>query len=489
MKSAQAVGGYRLILGYMGVIFILIGITVLLPLIMLIPYPQEAAYGAYFVIPGAAFLLLGYLLSFLVRGCERQSLDKNQSAFIVTAAWLSAIAAASIPFLMTGQYTFTQSVFEATSGWSTTGLTMVEVSSCPRIFLFHRSLMLFFGGVGLVLIMLSVLTDAYGMRLYHAEGHSDKLLPNLVHSSQLIMLFYTSYIFLGTILYMLCGLGWFDALNHAIAAVATGGFSTRPENIGYYNSVSVEVVSMLLMLLGTTNFVAMLYLLRGKVRNFFRYCEVRFTLFLLALFIPLTAWLVFRQFGFSPAESLRISAFQVISAFTTTGFQTVPTFHNWFGVLFIPLILLMLSGGQSGSTSGGIKQYRVYIVLKSILWDIRDTFSNEHMVRTNYVKKPDANEIITVKHQANISTFCFLYLGIFLLGSAVIASFGYSFEEAMFEFSSAMGGVGLSCGITAPDADPAILWTLSFGMFIGRLEIYVVIMAFLHLLHLERRIH
>lgn len=488
MKSYESVGGYRLILGYMGVILILIGITVLLPLIMLIPFPEELQYGTYFIIPGTCMLLLGYLLTFLLRGYKRESLNKNQSAVIVTLAWCCAVFTSALPFVLTGDYTFTQAMFEATSGWSTTGLSVVNVATAPHIFLFHRSLMLFFGGVGLVLIMLSVLTDAYGMRLYHAEGHSDKLLPNLVQSSQMIMVLYTGYIALGSILYMVCGMNWFDAINHSIAAVATGGFSTHPENIGYYDSFSIELVSELLMLLGTTNFVAMLYLLRGRIRNFLRYCEVRFTWFLIVLFVPVVAFFLHSQQQFGILESLRISLFQVISAFTTTGFQTVPAFHSWFGVLFIPMILLMLTGGQSGSTSGGMKQYRVYIILKSMLWKIRDTFSSENMIRTDYVRKADSDEVITAKQQADVGTFCYVYLFVFLIGSTIISAFGYSFEDAMFEFSSAMGGVGLSAGITAPDANPIILWTLNFGMFVGRLEIYVVIIALLHLLGLERKI-
>ena len=129
--------------------------------------------------------------------------------------------------------------------------------------------MLFFGGVGLVLVMVSVLSDRHGMRLYSAEGHSDRLLPNLVKSARMIIAIYTGYILSGTFLYMVFGMDWFDALNHSIAALSTGGFSTRAESIGYYNSAAIEAVTIVLMLLGCTNFLAHLYLIRGKFGNFF----------------------------------------------------------------------------------------------------------------------------------------------------------------------------------------------------------------------------
>lgn len=323
MKSISQVTGIRLVLGYLGVILILISITILLPLLMLIAYPKKNIFAKYFILPGTGCLFLGYLLSFLVRNCEKSSLNFSQSASIVTSSWLLAIFASSLPFWITGEYPFTQAMFEATSGWSTTGLTIVDVTQTAHIFLFHRSLMLFFGGLGLVLIMVSVLKDASGMRLYQAEGHSDKLIPNLIQSSRLILLIYTGYIVIGMILYVIFGMNWFDAINHAIAAVATGGFSTKPNSIGSFNSFPIELISIILMLLGSTNFVASLYAFRGKFNNFFRYCEVRFTMFLFLFSTILIAFYLGKQQDYNWIESIRIAAFQTISTFSSTGFQTV----------------------------------------------------------------------------------------------------------------------------------------------------------------------
>lgn len=486
MKSTSQVTGIRLFFGYLGVILILIGITVLLPLLVLPAYPEEIRFAKYFILPGAGCLLLGYLLSFLVRECEKPSLNSGQSASIVTCSWLLAIFASALPFWITGDYNFTQAMFESTSGWSTTGLSVVDVTKTSHIFLFHRSLTLFFGGVGLVLIMVSVLKDASGMRLYHAEGHADKLLPNLIQSSRLILLIYTGYITVGSIFYMIFGMNWFDSINHAIAAVATGGFSTKPDSIGHYQSFPIELISIVLMLLGSINFVASLYAFQGKFRNFFRYCEVRFTFCLFFGSSLLIAFFLWKQQDYSWIDSLRIASFQTVAAFTTTGFQTVPSFAAWSSALALPMILLMIIGGEAGSTSGGVKQFRVWVLLKGIYWSLRDTFFSDKLVRVNFVKKPDTDEIIGSKQRAEIGSFLFLYILIMLTGSLLISAYGYSLKDSLFEMSSAMGGVGLSCGITAFDANPVILWILMLGMFVGRLEIYVVAVSLIHLLKMPK---
>ena len=473
----EIVTGKRLVAGYLGITLVPIGLATIFPLIMLIPFWEERALAPGFLIPGIAALVLGFILTGFIHKKKKGNLNKYQSAIVVTLAWLVAVLVSSVPFLIGGDYTFSQAMFESTSGWTTTGLSIVDVGKESHLILFHRSIMHFCGGVGLVLLMLCFMTDAYGMRLYYAEGHPNELLPNLFRSSRLIMRMYIFYIGLGAVLYIIFGMNWFDAINHSISAVATGGFSTKPTSIGYYDSFPIELISEGLMLAGATNFVATLYLAKGRVRNFFRYCEVQFTIGLIVVFVPLIAWMLHLFEGYSWPAGLRVSFFQAIAAFTTTGFQSVPEFAHWHGAIILPLILLMLAGGQSGSTAGGIKHYRVVILLKGMFWNIRDTFCSEHMVRANRIKKLDDDEFITEKQQNSIYTFIVLYLVIFVAGVMLLCGMGCELDDAAFEFSSAMGGVGLSRGITSPEAFPPILWVLDFGMFVGRLEIYVVLIA------------
>ncbi len=481
-KINETASQYQLIFGYLGGVTMLVGGIVLLPLLLLIAFPEEIVYAQYFIIPGVSAILLGYLLTFFIKGKEKGNLQQNQDAVIVVSAWIIAVFFSSLPFILTGQYSFTQGVFEAASGWTTTGFTVIDVTKTPHLFLMFRSITHFFGGIGLVLVMLSVLSDNLGMRLYNAEGHSDKLLPNVLKSSRMIVGIYAGYILTGTVLYIIFGMPWFDALNHSIAAVATGGFSTQPDSIGHYHSFPIEMVSILLMLWGNTSFLAHLYLLRGKVANFTRYCEVQFLLFLIVTFIPVLALVLWtNHIGSAFSESLRIALFQGVSAFTTTGFQTVSSIKIFPSAALLLLIILMLIGGGAGSTSGGIKQYWVYVMLKSIVWIIRDKLSNKRVVRADRIKRPNTDQYLTPRDKWDIGVFVFLYLVVFLIGAMILTGFGYSVGDALFEFASSLGGVGLSVGIMGAAASPGILWTGIMGMFIGRLEIYVVILAAIRL--------
>lgn len=482
IEREQEVGGYQLVLGYMGVILMLIGIIILLPLLILFIYPEEIDQAKYFILPGVSSILMGYLFTFLIKGKPKGSLRRHHDTVIVVISWLSAIFLTALPFILTGEYNFTQAIFETTSGWSTTGLSVVDVTTAPKIFLIHRTIILFFGGVGLVLIMVSVLSDSSGMNLYSAEGHSDRLLPNLVKSSRTIMAIYAGYILGGTILYVIFGMSLFDAFNHSVAALSTGGFSTRAESIGYYSSRPIEIVTIVLMLLGGTNFLAHLFLIKGKFKAFFGYCEVRFQLFISALAAAIMApLLLIGAISNSIGDSIFDALFQVVSALTTTGFQTIPSFTAWPSSAILIMIVLQLIGGGTGSTAGGIKQIRVYTMLKDIVWGIRNKYSNKRVVRANYIKRPDKNEFIGNSEKSEIGSYIFLYFVIFLAGTFVLTCFGNGIKESMFEFSSAISTVGLSMGITSYDAHPVILWTEIIGMFVGRLEIYVVLLALIRI--------
>ena len=162
-SGAPVLRGWRLIAGYMGIVMILSGAITLLPLLTLIFYPEELRQAEYFIVPGVTSMLTGYLVSMVLRGREPGRLERNQEMVVVLGTWITAIVITALPFVLTGDYTFTQAVFETTSGLSTTGLSVVDTATAPRIFLIHRTVLLFFGGIGLVLVMTSVLSDVYGI--------------------------------------------------------------------------------------------------------------------------------------------------------------------------------------------------------------------------------------------------------------------------------------------------------------------------------------
>jgi len=200
-------------------------------------------------------------------------------------------------------------------------------------------------------------------------------------------------------------------------------------------------------------------------------------LFLLALFVPLLTVLLTNSVYGSVPESIRTAFFQAVSALTTTGFQTVDSFASWTPAMMFLMILLMLIGGGAGSTAGGLKIYRVYVMLKEIWWKlVRDTYP-DRVVFTEQINRGGRKDTIPDRERKQINAFVFFYLLLFGAGTFIFCCYGYSLQDSMFEFASSLGTVGLSVGITAYGASPVIHWTAITGMFMGRLEIYVVLIA------------
>lgn len=477
---------YKIVIGYVGILTMIIGGITLLPLLVLIGFPDEASHAINFIIPSAMAIVLGFFLSLLLKGEKKHKLSLRQDTVIVVTVWLLAAFFSALPFIMSKQLNFTQAFFEGVSGWTTTGLSVVDVSITPKIYLMHRSIIQFFGGVGLVLVMLSALSGTYGMRLYTAEGHSDKLLPNLAKSARVIMSIYAGYVVAGTILYMFFGMSLFDALNHSICALSTGGFSTQVSSIGAYESFPIELITIILMLLGTTNFAAHLLLIKGKFRSFFKIGEIRFMFILLGFIIPIGAFVSLNDMYGSISKGLRISAFEFVSALSTTGFSTV-SYTDWPPFSIFLMIGLMIIGGGAGSTAGGVKLGRIYLLLKAFLWQLRKKFMPEHMVNEDYVYRPEGKIFIEEKHISEASNYAFIYMVIFFVGVSIMAANGYSLQDSLFEFASSLGTVGLSIGITLPTTPPIVLWTQVVGMLFGRLEIYVIFIAFIKIIKDARR--
>ena len=473
----RVTSGYPLIINYLGIFAFLIGFINLLPLVLLAFKPQEIEYAHYFLIPGLTSIVVGAFIIFLFRGREKGKLERHQDAVLVVFIWLLAILISAVPFMLTGTYNFTQSIFEVTSGYSTTGLTVVNVENTPDLFLLFRSLLQFFGGVGLVLVLTSAISDKFGMRLYSAEGHSDKLMPNLIKSGRMILSIYIGYIAIGSLFYVLFGMTAFEAINHSICAVATGGFSTRAGSIGSFNSVPIEIVTIVLMILGGTNFFVHLMLIKGKLKNVFKHVEIKLLGILLLIFIPIMTFNVLKFYDNNFLYALRVSSFQFVSAVTGTGYQTVPTFITLPSLFMLGVIIPMVLGAGMGSTAGGMKQYRVALAFKSMYWNVKDQLAHKKTIRTHFINKLGSKTIVDKDDIIQNHSFLMIYLIVLIIGTVVFASYGYTVRDSLFEFASALGTVGLSVGITGYTANPVILWTSTLGMFLGRLEFYVVFVA------------
>lgn len=491
-QPSKVVKGPRLILGYLGLLTALVGIVVMLPLIYILFTPAEWGLAWCFMLPGGAMITLGSALFFsLIYHRTHARLENHQDAFIVVSCWIIAILGTSFPFWISGQLNFHQALFEVTSGWTTTGLTVFDVTQ-PHVgaFLLARTNTMLFGGVGLILVMISIFSDRYGMRLYSAEGHSDRFLPNLLRSSRTIVAIYVGFITAGTIAYLCFGMSLFDAFNHSVTAFATGGFSTKPDSIGYFSpqngfslvqTCGIQVVSISLMLLGSISFISYIFLFRGKFKVFFHNCENRTEAAILAVAIPLLVIAVVASNTVARGDAAMFSVFHAVSALTTAGFQIGEFTSATFPAVLLILTVLMLFGGQTNSTSGGFKIFRVHLFFKSIWIKIRNTFSPLNCRHADRVDLYDTSFFLDTSLIHDNNLFLMVNFSVFALGAMIFAFAGVPIGQALFETASMIGTVGLSTGMVTASSPTYFYYVASAIMILGRLEIFVVVYSLIYM--------
>ena len=479
-QAAFLRGRYRAILAYAGLIHLLLGLFILSPLLALLAWPEEAAQAGAFLWPGLGLMALGGGLWLALRPREPVPLTLAEGAVIVLLAWIAAMVAGALPLMPTAGLSFSQAAFEAISGWTTTGLSVVDVAHASHLVLLYRSIMQLVGGAGLAIMMLAAFGGPLGAGLSSAEGRDRQLVPHVKRSVRLVWGIYLGYIAAGILGLRWCGMTWFDAVNHSICAVSTGGFSTRPDSFGYWDSGRVEAVSMVLMILGNLNFLTSYALLKGRWRAVMRNGEVRLMVFLLPLavagmFLAATA-AMFPHWG----KALRVAVFETVSALTTTGFNSIP-YDHWNPAAMLILTWLMLIGGGICSTAGGIKQLRVYVLYRAAWWEVRRLVMPASVVTRPELWQGEQREVIDDGLLRQVGVFVFLYLTLYLAGVLCLTLHGYPLADSMFEFASALGTVGLSIGVTSTGTPAAALWSMTLAMLIGRLEIVMVMVGLLKL--------
>ncbi len=470
---------YRAIFGYLGSVLLLVAAVVAAPAALLPLYPGEGDAALPMVLTGVFCAALGAWLRLRLSPARGEDLNVHEGAVLVVLSWIAAIAAGSLPLMACGLDPV-EALFESTSGWTTTGLSVVDVEAAPRLLLLYRSTLQLAGGAGFAVVMLSSGGGPAGAGLGTAEGRADLLVPQVRRSARLVIGIYSLYAAGGTAAFRAAGMGWFDAVNHSFAAVSTGGFSTRVDSLGAWDSPAVEAVAVALMLLGSLNFATAWVLLRGRFRDAARDGEVR----VMALLIPLSAVTlaagVAAGLYATMGKAIRVSLFESVTALTTTGFSTV-SYGPWNGLGWTVMILLMIVGGGTGSTAGGLKQIRVHALWRGLLWEVRRMALPPEAVTTPHQWSGGRRRVLNDGVLRSIGVYAFLYLGLLAAGTAALAALGCSSRDALFEFASSLGTVGLSSGVTAPGTGHGILLVETAGMFLGRLEVLVVVLFLLKL--------
>ena len=386
-------------------------------------------------------------------------------------AWLIAAFVGSIPLYFLSDLHFFDAYFEAMSAWTGTGLTMftgqLSVEGLPHILLFWRSLQQWAGGIGVVLVAMIVLIrpGVSAARLYIAEARAEKIKPTFVGTVKVIWKIYVLYTVIGIILFYLVGMPLFDAVNHCLTGLGTGGMSTKDSSLAFYNSVNIELVAIFLMILGAINFtIHYKAFFKGKIRSFFGDVQVQALFMISGLFIVILIADLSKVYY--PLEATRRALFQVFSAITCCGFST-DAIANWSEISKLLIILLMICGGGAGSTAGAIKLVRIVVVFKMLALQIKRALLPRGAITTIKIGETAFGD----KDVLEALLFSLVYLVFLLVGSFILMWIGNGSLNSFFEMASAQGNVGLSVGITDPSLNPVGKLVLTLGMWMGRLEI------------------
>lgn len=437
-------------------------------------------------------MLVGVLGMFYTRNHKKQ-VKRKEGYIIVTFGWLVMSASGMLPYLFSGTIPdLTNAFFETISGYTTTGASVVDdIEALPEGILLWRSLTHWIGGMGIIVLAIAILPllGIGGMQLFAAEApgpSSDKLHPRITDTAKRLWLIYFSYTVAETILLKLAGMSFFDAVNHSLATLSTGGFSTKNASMAYWNNEPlIQYIVILFMFLAGSNFVLSYYAFKGKVQKVLMDEEFKFYSIFVLCFTIVAGLVVYFQGNvaesdfhpmiFGEAESaFRHTLFQVISVITTTGFVTAD-FTAWTPFLTVFFFGLMFLGGSAGSTAGGIKVMRHLIIIKNGLLEFKRTLHTNAIIPVRYNNKTVQENIVY-----NIIAFFVLYMLLFIIGSLVLGGLGLDFESAIGGAASSLGNVGPALGSLNPltnfNSLPALgKWWCGFLMLLGRLELFTVL--------------
>jgi len=470
------------------IFFVLSFLSLCLAGALLVPMGISLAYGEgeataflYSALICAGIGLLGW---FLFRP-ERKEFGHREGFAIVGLGWLLACFPGALPYLFSGTFTsVVNACFESTSGFTTTGATVVEnIEILPRGILFWRSLTHWLGGMGIILLSMAILPmlGVGGMELYRAEVPGpvpDRLKPRIRETAKTLWMVYVLISLLEVVLLMLGHMNWFDAICHTFGTMATGGFSTRNASIGHYGSAYIDGVITVFMIAAGANFALHYQLLLGHPRRYVADPEFRFYSSAIVLLTVGMAALLCGGVYETCTASFRYAVFQITSILTTTGYVTCD-YEQWPLAAQYILFALMFFGGCAGSTGGSVKCIRILLLFKQAYKEIYQLIHPHGVFMVKVGKKsvpPDVME--------GVLGFSLVYMGIFVAASLAMSWLGLDFKSALASVAACIGNVGPGLGSVGPVKTyfpivPAGKWILMLCMILGRLEIFTLLILFL----------
>tara|TARA_B100000575_G_scaffold256380_1_gene226695 strand:- start:14 stop:1450 length:1437 start_codon:yes stop_codon:yes gene_type:complete len=469
---------YKTVFFTLGILQIILGIFMLIPII--IQFLFKEIDSSFF---GASLVTIIFGTLFFLSNLDHDKKLNLQQAFLLTAlSWLSIAIFGSLPFIFsTINFSFTNAFFESMSGITTTGSTIIpNLENMPKGILLWRAILQWLGGIGIIVMAITLMPimNVGGMQLFKISNNdsSEKILPKSKEVALRLIYIYSILTALCAISYNILGMSIFDSITHSMTTIATGGFSNYNESIGFFNSFSIELSAMIFIILGSFPFIAYIKFLNGDKKIFFS--DIQIKSFIKILFISIIILSIYLVLNTNELN-LRSIFFNVISILTGTGYVNAQ-FDNWGGFPLILFLVLMFIGGCAGSTTCGIKVFRVQILYSFISNQLKKIIYPKGVFILKYNQNPVDNKFI-----ASIISFIYMYLVIFFIITALLSLTGLDFITSISGAATSISNVGPGLGsIIGPNGNFSSLpnvskWILSIGMILGRLELFAILVLFL----------
>ena len=470
---------WRYILKTVGVLVLFFGTTMLVPLAFdlfamdrsLVPLVKAMA----------TTLACGTAMVLVFRHEKTETMSQREGMAIVALGWTAIGLFGSLPFYFSGpDFLFVDACFESISGFTTTGSSILtDIEGLSRGLLVWRSFIQWLGGMGIIVLSIAILPflGVGGMQLYKAEVPSpvpDKLKPRIRDTAVILWKVYALFTVMETGLLMAGGMSFFDALNHAFTTLPTGGFSTKNASVAHFDSVYIDGVITVFMLLAGINFSLHYQLLRGKPLALWKDSECRFYLAMCLILTLVVGFDIYHTVIPEAGPALRYAAFQVVSIVTTTGYATAD-YEMWPAMSQIIIFLCMFIGASAGSTGGGMKCLRIMLGFKYCYKELFAMIHPRAVTRIKIGGKPVPEGVLR-----SVLGFLVLYMALFALATVLLAGIGVDFMTALGAVAATIGNIGPGFGMVGPVENFAQIpywgkWLLAWCMLLGRLEIYTVI--------------
>ena len=472
---------YKTLFYTLGTLQIVLGVFMLIPVIIQLIY-SELDSG--FVSASIITIIFGVLF-FLSNLDHDKSIDLPQ-AFILTAlSWLSIAIFGSLPFIFSElNLNFTDAFFESMSGITTTGSTIItDLDNAPRGILLWRAILQWLGGIGIILMAITLMPimNIGGMQLFKISStdNAEKILPKSKEVSLRLIIIYSLLTFACAVFYKIFGMNYFDSLTHSMTTIATGGFSNYNDSIGHFNSALIEINAVIFIILGSIPFIAYIKYLNGDKKIFYKDAQINF--FIKTIIISVVIIFIFLLIKNYDSESflLRQVIFNVVSILTGTGYVTT-NYSEWGSFPLIFFLILMFIGGCAGSTACGLKIFRIHILYKFFVMQLKKYI----YPRGVFVLKYGEN-VLNEKFISSIISFVFLYIIIFFIITTLLSISGLDFITAVSGAATSISNVGPGLGgMIGPNGNFSLLpdfskWILAAGMILGRLELFAIIVLFI----------